>query len=249
MFPGPATLLDADNRSPASHKPLLTSSGSHPSLFHYSQHKPIAFHSWMRTLLYPHWSGTHRSCGPMDKALAYGARDSRFDPWQDRYQVSCYCFNLVREQMRPIKWLLNIRSPTAPCNDDMKTRPKLKAIRQSRDCSYHLLFVSVRECIHNHKDFRPHPEILSPIQGRTSFSMFQFIWNHSGTIFYNNYVEMALTARMSIAAAIYFKNSYFPLSFSFAPIILLYEFLFGFWTWTFLSRLFLSALLLPHSRS
>ncbi len=24
------------------------------------------------------------SCGPMDKALAYGARDSRFDPWQDR---------------------------------------------------------------------------------------------------------------------------------------------------------------------
>jgi hypothetical protein len=25
-----------------------------------------------------------RFCGPMDKALVYGARDSRFDPWQDR---------------------------------------------------------------------------------------------------------------------------------------------------------------------
>jgi hypothetical protein len=26
-----------------------------------------------------------RSVGPMDKASAYGAEDSRFDPWTDRF--------------------------------------------------------------------------------------------------------------------------------------------------------------------
>jgi hypothetical protein len=31
----------------------------------------------------------------MDKALAYGARDSRFDPWQDRLEMHNFLFENV----------------------------------------------------------------------------------------------------------------------------------------------------------
>ena len=51
----------------------------------------------------------------MDKALAYGARDSRFDPWQDRYfnkkRWQIILFFNHRKNMRRYYLELNNKNP------------------------------------------------------------------------------------------------------------------------------------------
>ena len=40
-----------------------------------------------------------RVCGAMDNASAYGAEDSRFDPWQTRHTIKSYhAFQIVSSQ-------------------------------------------------------------------------------------------------------------------------------------------------------
>ena len=41
-----------------------------------------------------------RVCGAMDNASAYGAEDSRFDPWQTRHTIKSYhAFQIISSQL------------------------------------------------------------------------------------------------------------------------------------------------------